>query len=66
MNFPGKNCMTLSAEALAQIVSNLIPVPGGVSVRILSSQVKDYPRRLEIEFTTDPPPACEVVDTKAA
>jgi hypothetical protein len=58
MNFPGPNSMTLSKE----VVSSMLTKHFGTmfqdaAVRVTSLEVKSYPTRLVIDFTTDPAPA---------
>ena len=57
MNFPGPNSMTLSKE----VVSSMLAQHFGTmfqdaAVRVTALEVKSYPTRLVVDFTTDPAP----------
>lgn len=65
MEFSGSNTITLSRDAVKEIVmQTLKPLIG--DARITECDLLSYPTRLEITFTTDPEPAAEVVQIKDA
>ena len=54
MNFPGTNSLTLNEDAIVAALRSILPML--VGARITSLQMRGYPTRLEVDFTTDPEP----------
>ena len=54
MKFPGRNTMTLSADAIKAALANQIEALQGPDVRITQIALESYPTRLKVEFTSDP------------
>ena len=54
MNFPGTNSLTLNEDAVVAALRSILPML--VGARITALQMRGYPRRLEVDFTTDPEP----------
>ena len=52
MNFPGTNSLTLNEDAIVAALRSILPML--VGARIMSLQMRSYPTRLEVDFTTDP------------
>lgn len=56
MKFPGSNTITLTDEAITQLLKASAPTLFGGQARILTLKTESYPTRLQITFTTDPDP----------
>jgi hypothetical protein len=57
MNFPGDNSMTLSKDVVsAMLAQHFGTMFQDATVRVTSLEVKSYPTRLVVDFTTDPAP----------
>lgn len=56
MKFPGSNTITLTDDAITQLLKAAAPTLFGGQARILTLKTESYPTRLQITFTTDPDP----------
>lgn len=54
MKFPGTNSMTICEDAIKAALAAQIEALQGADVRITSIDMRSYPTRLTVEFTTDP------------
>lgn len=54
MKLPGTNSMTLSEDAITAVLLSQIAAIQGADVRIASIDIRTYPTRITVEFTTDP------------